>query len=292
MACWEEIVEHPREQRRTDRVAIALSVEVSGTDINGETFRQQAHTLVISRHGATLVLGRKLNPGHQLTVHRLKREREGKARIIGQLGGQSGAYIYALALTDPGLNLWDVRFPPLAESEKAVVRVLLECSACLACELAYLNELETEVLESNRCVSRSCTQCADWTIWKQVPHEPAASREPVLRDRALAQGFRARTGRTQTGREDIRLRLSMTACVRQPGLGEEVIQVENLSRGGLCFLSAKEYLEGSRIEVAVPYSQGTANIFVPARIVRVETLPGQEVKKYGVQYMRARRLGT
>jgi hypothetical protein len=78
----------------------------------------------------------------------------------------------------------------------------------------------------------------------------------------------------------------MTACIRQAGFGEEVVRVQNVSRGGLRFTSPKTYYEGSRIEVAVPYAPGGPNIFVPARIVRTQELPDTELKEYGVAYMK------
>jgi hypothetical protein len=48
----------------------------------------------------------------------------------------------------------------------------------------------------------------------------------------------------------------MKACIRHPGFEEEIVEVKDLSRGGLSFISSKGYIEGSRIEVAVPYSKG------------------------------------
>jgi len=79
----------------------------------------------------------------------------------------------------------------------------------------------------------------------------------------------------------------MKACIRHPGFGEEIVIVKNLSRGSLSFISFKDYLEGSRIEVAVPYSVGRANIFVPARIIRVQELTAKGGINYGVAYIRA-----
>ena len=60
-----------------------------------------------------------------------------------------------------------------------------------------------------------------------------------------------------------------------------------MSLGGLCFRSRERYFEKSMIEVAVPYSMDTPNIFVPAQIVYALELPEERNFSYGVSYMRS-----
>jgi len=73
--------------------------------------------------------------------------------------------------------------------------------------------------------------------------------------------------------------------VRHPERGEEFVQCEDISRGGLRFKSTSRYMEQTLIEVAAPYSSGQAAIFVAARIVFVQELPEQNLLRYGVQYL-------
>ena len=81
--------------------------------------------------------------------------------------------------------------------------------------------------------------------------------------------------------------MKMTACVRQPGFqSEEFVVVENVSRGGLSFLSPNTYFLGSNLEVAAPYTRGAANVFVPSRVVRVREMDDKKISKYGVAYIR------
>jgi hypothetical protein len=98
--------------------------------------------------------------------------------------------------------------------------------------------------------------------------------------------------RTEDERQHVRARVKVTALIRHAGLGDEVIATENVSRSGLCFRSRKGYYVGSQIEVALPYSPGPANIFVPARIVRTQELPGEYLlAEYGAEYVKASRAG-
>jgi PilZ domain len=274
-------------QRRSDRVNIKVAVRISAVDVTGQKFSAQGHTLTISRHGATIALDRKLTPGLYLTIRPDTSNRESSAIVMGQIGGQSGVHVYGIAVLEPNVNLWGIQFPPLAESEEGLVKILLECSACKAREVVYLNELETDVFEGNHSLPRSCSQCATWTLWLQTPVELAAG-DSGGRSTIVPESSVAPADRTQNKRKHVRVYVKMKACIRHPGFEEEIVEVKDVSRGGLSFISSKGYIEGSRIEVAVPYSGGKANIFVAARINRAQQLPGKELKKYGVQYIRFR----
>ena len=86
-----------------------------------------------------------------------------------------------------------------------------------------------------------------------------------------------------------RIKVNYIGLVRHPERGEEFVQCEDISRGGLRFKSTSRYMEQTLIEVAAPYSSGQAAIFVAARIVFVQELPEQNLFRYGVQYLHADR---
>lgn len=85
-------------------------------------------------------------------------------------------------------------------------------------------------------------------------------------------------------RRHVRTRVHFTACIRVSHSNEEVVECDNVSKGGLCFSSRKQYAEGLAIEVAVPYSPGQPAIFVPAQIRHVEELISLGLFRYGVAY--------
>jgi len=88
-------------------------------------------------------------------------------------------------------------------------------------------------------------------------------------------------------RKHPRVKVSYSACVRHPERGDDVVQCEDMSKGGLRFKSRQRYYVQSLIEVAVPYQPGQPAIFVPAQIVFVEELPEQNLFRCGVQYLQA-----
>jgi hypothetical protein len=97
----------------------------------------------------------------------------------------------------------------------------------------------------------------------------------------------APAARTKNDRKHVRMKVKMSACVRMIGLEDDVVEVENVSRGGFGFKSAKRYPKGSRIDVCLPYTPGGANIFVPGRIAFVKEMPAERVSLYGVAYIPA-----
>ena len=91
-------------------------------------------------------------------------------------------------------------------------------------------------------------------------------------------------GRGVNRRRDMRVRVNFQARVRDPALGDEIVECENVSKGGLCFRSPKKYPLDSWIEVAAPYSPCEIPLFVPAQIKRVEALSAGKDFRFGAAY--------
>lgn len=260
--------------RGGDRVSLMMPVEVTGKDINGHQFVQRTRTLVISRYGASVAIGHELAPKQELVIHRPGIEKKAAAQVVRKIGGGADEHVYGLILLDPSINLWDIEFPPAAESEKAIARALLECCCCQSREVAYLNEIEFKAFISDQNIARYCRACGVSTTWTQGLHDLFSKRE----SRSVNKP------RTEDRRKETRSKVNPTACIRHPGFAEEIVFCENMSHGGLSFKGKKRYPEGSRIEVAVPYSAKAANIFVPAWIVYSKELPRGDIFRHGVAY--------
>jgi hypothetical protein len=74
------------------------------------------------------------------------------------------------------------------------------------------------------------------------------------------------------------------ACIELPDRTTEVVELINVSRGGVCFRSQHVYPLHCPIRVAAPYTDGSTNFFVTGRIVRVHRDSWGGV--YGVEYIR------
>ena len=260
--------------RRSDRVAVTVPIEVIGTDIKGNQFLQQTRTLVVSRYGASVALARKLAPKQDLIIRRLGFKKKAEFRVVGRIAGQSDEYVYGVMVLNPSVNLWDIEFPPLGDSEKAVARTLLECGDCQSREVAHLSEIEFKVFVADQGMARYCRGCGASTTWKQALHEPLSKADLPP----------ASKPHTEDRRKEVRAKVELTACIRQPEFDDEVVVCENMSHGGLCFRSRNQYHKGSRIEVAVPYSPKAANIFISAWIIYSRELSRGDLFSHGVAY--------
>ena len=275
--------------RRSDRVCLTLLLEVSGTDRDRTPFAVAAHTLLISRHGAVIVADHVFAADQPLHVQRTAKNeshRKGMTRVIGQFGRQGESYLYGIECVDDAVDLWGVEFPPLEKSEEAVARMLLECTYCHDREVIYLDPLQLTSFEKNRGLARHCKTCDTPSIWTQASHEDPKNPAHA----GAARGLEERTVAGFAGADDqrgaVRLKTRLTACVRQPDTDDELAVCEELSSEGLSFRSKRRYVESSQIAIAVPYADATANIFVPARVVRVEEIPAAGLFRHGTEYIK------
>lgn len=288
-----------KKRRTSDRVSLSFPITVSGTDIaGGRDFVEQARTLLVSRSGATIVLTRVLGPEQTLYIKCAATQKEAEARVVGQLGIQLDCHIYGVALLDPSVEMWGVRFPAPSEAEKALGRVCLGCINCNTREVVYLSEVEMDVFDANHNLGRSCNQCRDWTLWKEVPQDfeepapPAPTAEPASASQETSQPVPAEAeaaaapAAAKNRRRYARTNMRKIGCVRQPGSDPDIVQVLDMSRGGIRFESKRVYRKFSWVEIAVPYiGGGAAEVFVPGRIARVLEAP-EGKHHYGVEYVR------
>jgi PilZ domain-containing protein len=273
------------DRRRSERVFLTLPIRISEVREHNEVFLE-GHTVDVSQHGATIMLDRKITVGQNIKVKRVGLDKEAIARVVAHKPRQSDSYLHGIALDDCNANPWGIVFPTTPEIAKAVLRALLRCIACEQLEVVYLNEFES-VLFLNHCsVARLCERCNGWTTWaRPLGWSPANPDYPALENRQMTSPpFPA--PRWQDRRSHDRIRADVVACVRHPALGSEVVLVADLARGGSSFYSAANYLDGDRVEMAVPYTSKAPNIFLPARIVGSRKGNGKGLTEYRIAYLR------
>jgi hypothetical protein len=278
-------------QRRSDRVSLTLLLEASGNDINDELFTLPARTMQINRTGAVILLDRDLRPDQRIEIRRIapaEAHRHTQVRIVGQFGLQKEGYVYGVEILEPQSDIWNIEFPPIAESEEAVARMLLDCTYCRTREVVYLNELELRGFETTRGIARLCKTCGVPSTWTQAAHEnekklaSGASR----RRRSAEAPDEIPAGGDQRERTRIRMKTRLTACIRQTNEDDELAVCEDISPVGMCFRSKRRYEPGTKIDVAVPYSPEAANIFLPSNVVYSEEIPKAGLFRHGVEYRR------
>jgi len=277
-----------QQDRHGDQISIAMPIQVFGTEITGQDFVEMTQTRLLFRDGAAIELSHRLAPMQQITVRNLAMGTEAAAKVIGEVSGRPNARVYGIALLEPDLKFWNVNFPGAEESASPGSQRWLECGGCAGRELASLSMIECDVFQANRSLTRHCKWCEADTVWQLAAHEATGDKRSSAQPPKMTPVTpAAEPSKGRASRKHNRVQMKMTACVHEPGYGtEEIVQVENVSRGGLSFLSARAYGLNSLIEVAAPYMKDGENVFSLARVKRVEVMPDNKLKLYGVSYVK------
>src|SRR3989440_2335877 len=268
--------------RQSDRVAFRMPIEASWYGSGGVLVKQQASTLLISRNGGVIRLTERLDQGQELTLKRTIEDgalsKTARARVVAEIDREPDGFLYAIHLLEGRSDFWDVEFPMLRKADEAIARMMMECSFCQRREVVYLNELELKSFEVRKCIARLCKLCDSPSIWIESQSE--------IRDPENGGSSRSVEDRVIPRRNRTRVKARILACIRHRGFQEEIAVCEDLSKGGLSFRSRNQYPEGTRVEVAVPFTPGTGAIFVPIRIVFSQAIPSPCLHRHGAAYIK------
>ncbi|HZV59644.1 MAG TPA: PilZ domain-containing protein [Candidatus Eremiobacteraceae bacterium] len=268
------------EYRQSDRVNFRVPIEASWVTHGGIDKKQHVETLLVSRNGGVIRLADKLGAGQELL---LRRQGEGdlvrsaRARVVAEIDKELDGFLYAFTFTEKHPDFWDIEFPSPLAGDEALARLLMECGFCQRKEVVYLNELELKSFESRKCIARVCRHCDAPAIWVEAQSEVV--HQATLLTNPMEERVIPRRNRT-------RVKARVLACIRRRGFQEEVAVCEDLSKGGIAFRSRNEYPEGTRVEVAVPFTPGSGAIFVPIRIVFSRAIPSAGLFRHGASYIR------
>jgi PilZ domain len=267
--------------RQSDRIAFRMPLEASWIESSGMVRRIATESLLVSRNGGVLRIQEKFFPGQEISLKRpldADTFRTARARIVAEIDHESEGSLYAVHLLEPHNDFWEIEFPAPHKAEEALARLLMECSLCQRREVVYLNELELRTFESRKCIARICKLCDAPSIWIEAQSEPGPAPSPSARtneeDPVLPR------------RNRNRVKARVLACIRRRGFQEEVAVCEDLSRGGIAFRSRNEYPQGTRVEIAVPFTPGAGAIFVPIRIVFSQPIPSAGLFRHGAAYLK------
>ncbi len=111
--------------------------------------------------------------------------KEAAIRLVGQIGGEPGRYVYGVAFVDPDPDFWPMEFPPPDPFEPASLRIGLECSLCQARAEIQQADIEEDVYAVNGNILRYCAECGTSTPWKKaegeaLPASTASAAKPSI----------------------------------------------------------------------------------------------------------------
>jgi len=270
------------EKRRSDRLMLTIPLAVEGLDAKGQPFKDEARTISLNRHGARIRIERPLRVGQTIVLTNLVGRRQAEFRVVGPVapvterGGEWG-----VEYLDMRQNIWGIQFPPPGDAVRGNSKALLECRQCQSVTLMRISLVELEVLETSGLLIKPCTICEQETPWGHAEKQVAMTGPPE--ESAMMPEAQAAAHRVDR-RKHRRIALQMPVLIRDYYGGSEITKTENVSKGGFCFVSERQYQVGAGLLVVCPYKPGTPNIEVRARVVRSQGVEGTERRVYGVRY--------
>lgn len=159
------------ERRRTDRLLISIPIRVFGIDPESGPFEEDAHTVIINRHGASVVLHHKVEPKNTVRIVNLENQLESNFRVVGKirpLGGEAAEW--GVECLSEGINFWGMEYSSGQYPERTPACALLACKECHSRFFWPLTPMEIEVLEMAGSIQNYCDHCGVQTDW--VPSDP------------------------------------------------------------------------------------------------------------------------
>jgi len=99
-------------RRRSQRMTLAVPVEIRGQNSQGERFIERTQTMRISPHGAAVLLSAAVTKGLRLTLLNPRTRSEVECVIVHIVKASGGKQEVGLSFTLPNRAFWKVAFPP------------------------------------------------------------------------------------------------------------------------------------------------------------------------------------
>jgi PilZ domain len=272
-------------KRRSDRIMLTVPLAVHITSEDGTKTQEEARTSVLNRHGARIRIGCHLKGGQVVRMVNMVSRSGADFRVVGPVspfsdtGGEFG-----VEYLNHDENIWGIQFPPLREGETAESKALLECRKCHSVALLGVSLVEVEVLETSGILRRDCEHCGTTTSWGHAEKQIAMGGPPDEKVLAEVQAESDAMASRSERRRHRRVALQLPVRIRNYEGVIEMSRSENISKGGFCFSSEKEYEVGEGLMIICPYDKTGQNIEVHGRIVRRRPIEGSRSKVYAVTY--------
>jgi hypothetical protein len=254
-------------------------------DREGEKFSEDTRTLLINRQGARIYLKRAVSAGAVLLITAVVARRSAKFRVVGPtqpLSGEGGEW--GVECLESNCTVWGIGFPPPLPGE-GLCAALIECRRCHTVRLRPLSLVEHEVLGTSGLLVKECEACGRSTSWSY--REPSTAIPGDDRGAALPSPESVPEPPPGVARRvHNRVALQLPIRVRSFRGTEEFTRTENVSRGGVCFITDQIYEVGEVILITCPFETGGHNIEVRGQVVRRREMQGTGRKIYGICYER------
>lgn len=241
-------------------------------DALGDSFEEETITISVNKHGACISLQHTLRREQAIQILNLENGISTSFRVVGELRQVFGdRREWGVETHCPDCNIWGLEFDPMPND--AQPKVLISCTECRKGALTPLTSIEYDVLLYTGVISRHCEFCDQTTRWGPGGNPP----EPVL----IARTVRP-TANPMERRKHRRHNVTILLRIRMENGESETVQTLDVSKGGLRFLSRRDYQVGSAVYLTLPSSEKASPTETRGCIVRAESR--QRGTAYGVRF--------
>jgi hypothetical protein len=99
-------------QRRSQRILLAVPLRVSGKRANGVAFVEHVNTLIVNAHGALIPLKETVREGQPLNLRNMTTGEEVHCTVVDLNPGANGVPEVGVEFVEPNPRFWRVSFPP------------------------------------------------------------------------------------------------------------------------------------------------------------------------------------
>ncbi|HUL32982.1 MAG TPA: hypothetical protein VL128_03805 [Candidatus Eisenbacteria bacterium] len=100
------------QQRRSQRILLAVPLRVSGKRPNGTAFVEHTNTLIVNAHGGLITLRETVQRGQEVALWNAKTGEEVRCLVVDVNEGPSGTPEVGVEFTEANPRFWRVSFPP------------------------------------------------------------------------------------------------------------------------------------------------------------------------------------
>jgi hypothetical protein len=99
-------------QRRSQRILLAVPLRVTGKRMNGTAFAEHTKTLIVNAHGAMLQLQEPVQEAQVLNIRNVATGEELPCKVVDLSPGAGGIGEIGVEFAQPNARFWRVSFPP------------------------------------------------------------------------------------------------------------------------------------------------------------------------------------
>lgn len=244
--------------QRGRRVRMGVPIRLRGMSHDNKFFDETSKTICVGDGTAITRLQSLVDLDSEIHLTNIKSKLGGNCRVVWiNTLARDGWHDVGLELIETEGNIWGKEFAKAKpEAPPAIAQAYLQCQRCRQSQLTPVPEAEDEFVSDGFTITRPCERCKATTVWAFTP---VAVETPETRGR----------DQRRSGRAPIKMKIKVIRTSYGSQL-EDVCETVNVSRGGACFLTARNYAIGEELQIVMPYDEGDVAIPIPipARVVR------------------------